>query len=192
MKPHGRAAAFLDRDGTIVHDANYIGDPRDVEVLPGAAEAIRRLNEREIAVIVITNQSGIARGFFGLDDYEAVRRRLDELLAAAGAHIDASYMCPHHPDVNGPCDCRKPGLALYRQAIAEHDVDPAQSSFIGDRWRDIVPAGPLGGRGILIDAESTPPEERDRAQRAGVEIVGSLGEAVDRVVAALPASPLQQ
>jgi histidinol-phosphate phosphatase family protein len=192
MKPQGRAAAFLDRDGTIVRDANYIGDPRNVELLPAAPEAVRRLNEREIAVIVITNQSGIARGLFGLDDYEAVRRRLDELLTAAGARIDASYMCPHHPDVNGPCDCRKPGLALYRQAIAEHGLDPAQSSFIGDRWRDIAPAGALGGRGILIDAESTPPDDRDRAQSAGVEIVGSLGDAVDRVVAALPASPLQQ
>jgi D-glycero-D-manno-heptose 1,7-bisphosphate phosphatase len=192
MKPQGRAAAFVDRDGTIVRDANYIGDPRNVELLPGAPEAVRRLNERAIAVIVITNQSGIARGLFGLDDYEAVRRRLDELLTAAGARIDASYMCPHHPDVNGPCDCRKPGLALYRQAIAEHGLDPAQSSFIGDRWRDVAPAGALGGRGILIDAESTPPDDRDRAQRAGVEIVGSLAEAVDRVVAALPASPLQQ
>jgi histidinol-phosphate phosphatase family protein len=192
MTQQGKAAAFLDRDGTIIRDANYIGDPRDVALLPAAAEAIRRLNERGIAVIVITNQSGIDRGFFGLDDYEAVRRRLDELLAAAGAHIDASYMCPHHPDVSGPCDCRKPGLALYRQAVAEHGIDPGRSSFIGDRWRDVAPAGTLAGLGILIDADSTPPEDRDRAQRAGVEIVGSLGEAVDRVVAALPASPVQQ
>jgi histidinol-phosphate phosphatase family protein len=192
MTQRGRVAAFLDRDGTIIRDANYIGDPRDVDVFPAAAAAIRRLNERAIAVIVITNQSGIARGFFGPDDYEAVRRRLDELLAAAGAHIDASYMCPHHPDVNGPCDCRKPGLGLYRQAIAEHGVDPGRSVFIGDRWRDIAPAGPLGGLGILIDVESTPPEDRDRAQHAGIEIVGSLGEAVDRFVAALPAPPVQQ
>ncbi len=187
-----RAAAFLDRDGTIIHDARYIADPKDVDVLPGAADAIRRLNEREIVVIVITNQSGIARGLIGPDDYDAVRARLDDLLAASGAHIDASYMCPHHPDITGPCDCRKPGLALYRQAIADYDVDPAQSAFIGDRWRDIVPAGDLGGLGILVDAESTPDDERDQARRAGIATVHSLGEAVDRFLAALPASPLQQ
>jgi len=187
-----RAAAFLDRDGTIIRDRNYIGDPSDVELMPGAAAAIRRLNDREIAVIVITNQSGIARGMFGQDDYEAVRRRLDDLLSTGGARIDASYMCPHHPDVGGPCDCRKPGLALYRQAIAEHDLDPTRSSFVGDRWRDVAPADGLGGRGILIDAESTPADDRERAQRAGVEIVGSLGEAVDRFVAALPAVAREQ
>jgi D-glycero-D-manno-heptose 1,7-bisphosphate phosphatase len=187
-----RAAAFLDRDGTIIRDANYIGDPRDVELLPGAAAAIRRLNERAIAVLVITNQSGIARGLFTSDNYEAVRSRLDVLLAADGARIDASYMCPHHPDAGGPCDCRKPGLALYRQAIAEHDIDPAASGFIGDRWRDVAPAVALRGRGILLGVGSTPPQDRDRAERAGVEIVGSLGEAVDRFLAALPTSARQQ
>jgi histidinol-phosphate phosphatase family domain/HAD-superfamily hydrolase, subfamily IIIA len=186
-----RPAAFLDRDGTIIRDASYIGDPRDVELLPGAADAIRRLNEREIAVIVVTNQSGIARGLFGVEEYNAVRRRLADLLATHGARIDASYMCPHHPDVTGPCDCRKPGLAMYRQAIAEHQLAGEHSLFAGDRWRDVEPAGALGGVGILIDAESTPPEDRDRARRMGVEHVGSLGEAVDRFFATLPAVPLQ-
>jgi histidinol-phosphate phosphatase family protein len=187
-----RAAAFLDRDGTIIRDLSYVGDPRDVELLPGAAAAIRRLNDREIAVVVITNQSGIARGMFGLDEYEAVRRRLDDLLAAGGARIDASYMCPHHPDVDGPCDCRKPGLALYRQAIAEHELDAARSSFVGDRWRDVEPAGALGGLGILIDVETTPAVDRERAQRAGIDIVGSLGEAIDRFFDALPAAAREQ
>jgi D-glycero-D-manno-heptose 1,7-bisphosphate phosphatase len=145
-----------------------------------------------MTVVVVTNQSGIARGLLGPEDYEAVRRRLDALLAAEGAHIDASYMCPHHPDVSGPCDCRKPGLALYRQAIAEHDLDPGRSVFIGDRWRDLAPADTLGGARYLIALDSTPPEDRDRAERAGVEIVGSLAEAVDRFLAALPATPVQQ
>ena len=187
-----RPAAFLDRDGTVIRDASYIADPRDVELLPGAADAIRRLSQHGMAVIVVTNQSGIGRGLFGAEDYEAVRRRLDDLLAAEGAHIDASYMCPHHPDVSGPCDCRKPGLALYRQAIAEHDLDPRRSVFIGDRWRDLAPADTLGGTRYLIDLETTPTEDRDRAERAGVEIVGSLGDAVGRFLAALPATPVQQ
>lgn len=186
-----RPAAFLDRDGTIIRDASYIRDPRDVELLPGAAGALRRLNERDIAVVVVTNQSGIARGLFGIDEYEAVRRRLDDLLVAHGARIDASYMCPHHPDVTGPCDCRKPGLAMYRQAIDEHGLAGDHSLFAGDRWRDIEPAAAFGGVGILIDAESTPAEDRDRARQVGVESVGSLGEAVDRFLAALPALPLQ-
>ena len=187
-----RPAAFVDRDGTIIRDANYIADPRHLELLPGAADAIRRLNERGIPVVVVTNQSGIGRGYFGPDEYEAVRRGLDVLLAADGAHIDASYMCPHHPDVSGPCDCRKPGLALYRQAIAEHGLDPARSLFVGDRMRDVTPGRALGGLGILIDADSTPPDDREQARRERVATVHALGEAVDRFLAALPASPLQQ
>src|SRR6185312_12814288 len=99
----GRPAAFLDRDGTIIRDASYVRDPADVELLPGAADAIRRLGARGVAVVVITNQSGIARGWLSVADYESVRGRMNDLLRAAGATVDASYMCPHHPDVSGPC-----------------------------------------------------------------------------------------
>ena len=165
-------AAFLDRDGTIIRDANYIRDPNDAELLPTVAEAIRQLNERHILAIVITNQSGIARGLLTAQDYEAVRQRIDVLLSQSGAHVDASYMCPHYPDVSGPCDCRKPGLALYRQAIAEHDVDPSRSVFIGDRWRDVAPASALGGSAILLEVESTPPEDRERAHREAIATEG--------------------
>jgi histidinol-phosphate phosphatase family protein len=187
-----RPAAFLDRDGTIIHDANYVLDPADVELLPGAADAIRGLAERDIAVVVITNQSGIARGWLSVADYDAVNRRLAELLAAAGARVDATYMCPHHPDVSGPCDCRKPGLALYRQAIAEHELDPARSVFIGDRWRDVAPASTLGGRAILLVVGSTPSDDRTRAASDGIETAGSLAEAAARFVNALPASPVRR
>lgn len=100
----GRPAAFLDRDGTIIRDAAYVRDPKDVELLPGAADAVKLLNERGVPVIVVTNQSGIARGYLGHDDYELVRRRLDELLVAKGARIDATYMCPHYPDITVPCE----------------------------------------------------------------------------------------
>ena len=185
-------AAFLDRDGTIIRDANYIRDPNDAELLPTVAEAIRQLNERHILAIVITNQSGIARGLLTAQDYEAVRQRIDVLLSQSGAHVDASYMCPHYPDVSGPCDCRKPGLALYRQAIAEHDVDPSRSVFIGDRWRDVAPASALGGSAILLEVESTPPEDRERARREAIATEHSLGAAVDRFLAALPASTVRQ
>jgi D-glycero-D-manno-heptose 1,7-bisphosphate phosphatase len=173
-----RPAVFLDRDGTIIHDAEYVGNPNDVRLLPGAAQAIARLNARGLPVIVVTNQSGIARGLLTQDDYEAVRRQLDELLAMEGARIDASYACPHHPDFTGPCECRKPATLLYRLAAAEHGIDLPRSTFVGDRWRDVAPALDLGGRAILISGPSTPADELPRA-RAEMEVVQSLEEAVD-------------
>lgn len=176
MKP----AAFLDRDGTIIRDTEYLRDPDQVELLDGAASAIRRLNERAIPVIVVTNQSGIARGLLTEQDYERVRMRVDKLLAADGARIDASYHCPHHPDFGLPCECRKPGVKLYRDAIAAHALDPGRSWFVGDRIRDVVPGEILGGAGILLIVESTPPED---ATAAGSRTVaGSLAEAVDIIL----------
>jgi histidinol-phosphate phosphatase family protein len=183
----GRIAAFLDRDGTIIRDANYIRDANDVELLPRAAPAIRRLNEAGLAVIVVTNQSGIARGLLTLEDYETVRSRLDNLLAAENARIDATFMCPHHPDVTGECDCRKPRLAMYRRAIAEYGIDPTRSVFIGDRYRDVAPAVALGGHGVLLDVGSTPGEDRSRAARESIPTAMSLADAVDQFLSALPA-----
>jgi histidinol-phosphate phosphatase family protein len=187
-------AAFLDRDGTIIHDANYIRDPDDVVLLPGAAAAIARLNRAGVKVVVVTNQSGIARGSLTTADYEAVRRRLDDLLARENARIDATYACPHFPEISGPCDCRKPGVKLFRDAIADLGLDASRSVFIGDRWRDVAPAATLGagGRAILLDAASTPPIERERALAEGLTIAGSLGDAVDQFLGALPASSAGQ
>jgi D-glycero-D-manno-heptose 1,7-bisphosphate phosphatase len=182
-----RPAAFLDRDGTIIRDANYLRDPNDVELLSGAAAAIRRLNDAGVAVIVVTNQSGIARGLLTQADYAAVQTRLDEALAEEGARITASYMCPHHPDATGPCDCRKPGLAMYRQAIEEHGLDAHRSAFIGDRWRDVAAANALGGLPILIDAPSTPEADLVRARGEAISIVPDLATAVDQFLFTLPA-----
>src|SRR5512134_413953 len=98
----GRRAAFLDRDGTIIEDVNYIARAEDVRLLPGADEAIRLLNDAGVAVVVITNQSGIARGLVTPAQYESVCRRVDEVLATGGARLDATYYCPHHPDITGP------------------------------------------------------------------------------------------
>src|SRR5690349_1158309 len=99
-----RRAAFLDRDGTIIEDVNYISRPDQVRLRPNAAEAIALLNEHGVPVVVVTNQSGIARGMFTVADYEAVRDRVAQVLGAHGARIDASYFCPHYPAVSGPCD----------------------------------------------------------------------------------------
>jgi len=178
-----RGAAFLDRDGTIIRDMSYIARPEDVHLLPGAAQAIRELNRAGIPVIVVTNQSGIARGLLTVADYDAVRAEMERQLAAEGGRIDASYFCPHHPDFRGPCECRKPGTLMYRQAAAEHGLDLEASHYIGDRWRDVAPALALGGQGILVPSAATPDEERVRAQREA-SVAQSLSDAVSRALAA--------
>ena len=182
-----RAAAFLDRDGTIIEDASYIRDPADVVLMPGSTDAIRRLNDAGVPVVVVTNQSGIARGLLSVDDYEAVRSRVDELLRSLGARIDASYMCPHYPDISGVCECRKPGLLLYRRAAVDHDLDLARSAFIGDRWRDAAPASAFGALGVVILSPSTPDEDVVRADADGLVTVRSLDDAVTRLLVTLPA-----
>jgi D-glycero-D-manno-heptose 1,7-bisphosphate phosphatase len=173
-----RRAAFLDRDGTIIEDVNYIARAEDVRLLPRADEAIRLLNQHGVMVVVITNQSGIARGLVTAAQYEAVRRRVDDVLAAGGARLDATYHCPHYPDVTGPCECRKPGTLLYDRAIADLNLDPAASMFAGDLPRDVLPAARYGGSPYLIRSASRPPD--DAALHAGAPIVNSLLEAVQR------------
>jgi D-glycero-D-manno-heptose 1,7-bisphosphate phosphatase len=145
-----RPAVFLDRDGTIIEDPGFVADPGAVRLLPGAALAISRLNRAALPAIVVTNQSGIARGLLDEAAYAATARRLDELLAESGARLDAHYHCPHHPDFTGPCECRKPGLLLYRRAAVDHGLDLARSWWVGDRLRDLLPAERFNGRGVLI------------------------------------------
>lgn len=178
----GRGAAFLDRDGTIIDDTHYLADPELVRLRPGAADAIAALNQAGIPVIVVTNQSGMARGLITESAYRSVEARLTEVLAASGASIDATYVCPHHPEFDRACDCRKPGTLLFRRAAAERHLDLTQSAYIGDRWRDVQPGIVLGGRPILIVDESTRPSERARAEEARVEMVSSLREAVTRLL----------
>ena len=176
-----KRAVFLDRDDTINVDFHFIGKPEQIELLPGAADAIARLNRAGWPVIVATNQSGVARGYFTERDYERVMQRLAELLAKHNAHIDASYMCPHHPDISGPCECRKPGPLLFVRAAHEHDLETKGSWFIGDKLRDVKPAATLGGHGVLIPNEETPAEEVIRA-RKDFSVARSLDEVVDRIL----------
>lgn len=146
----GRPAAFIDRDGTLIVERHYLADPEGVELIPGAGAALRALREAGYALIVVTNQSGIARGLIRPAEYEAVAARVAELLAAEGVELDGVYHCPHHPDHSGPCDCRKPGLGLYRRAAMEHRLDFGGSLFVGDRQSDVLPALALGGSGYLV------------------------------------------
>jgi len=171
-------AVFLDRDGTIIEDAHYIKSPLQVRLLPGAAAAIRKLNDAGIKAIVVTNQSGIARGLFTVEDYEAVRRRFESLLEREGARIDASYYCPHHPSATGECDCRKPRTKMFEDAIRDFGIDARRVAYIGDRWRDVAASRVLGGRGIMIDSPMTMTEDRRLAEEAGVETARSLEQAI--------------
>ena len=184
----GRRAAFLDRDGTIITDMHYVARPDDVHLVPTAAEAIRTLNERGIVVVVVTNQSGIARGKLTEADYLGVRNRVNELLAAHDAAIDAEYYCPHYPSITGPCDCRKPGTLLFDRAIDDLALDATRSMFAGDRLRDVIPARRYGGSAYLVRAASTPPEDLANVSEAGAHVVDSLLEAVRRFL--FPAQPI--
>ncbi|HXQ27831.1 MAG TPA: HAD family hydrolase [Gemmatimonadales bacterium] len=176
-----RAAAFLDRDGTILEDPGYLHDATGARLLPGAAEGVRRLNEAGFLVITVSNQSGIARGLYPESAYTAVQQRLGELLAAAGAHLDASYFCPHHPEVTGPCECRKPGLLLFQQAQAAWGVDFARSFWVGDRLSDVEPARELGGRAVLVETGHGA-EHRAQARVLGVPVVPDLAAAANEIV----------
>jgi histidinol-phosphate phosphatase family protein len=172
---------FLDRDGTLIHDKHYLRDPERVRLLPGAVDALRALTAAGYALIVITNQSGIARGLLTEQDYEAVRERLDALLGEQGVALTASYHCPHHPDVDGPCECRKPGTLLFERAVKDHALRAEHSVAIGDRWRDLAPAITLGARGVLVPSPDTPTADFERA-RAEAMVASDLRAAAALVV----------
>lgn len=182
----GRRAVFLDRDGTIVEDPGFLHEPGRVRLLPGAADAIRRLNAAGFLVVTVTNQSGIARGRYDAAAYAAVQRRLAELLAAHDAHLDGSYFCPHHPEITGPCDCRKPGTALFQQARDALGIDLTRSWWVGDRTSDVAPARPLGGRALLVETGEGA-HHRAAAKALGAAVVPDLAAATAAIVAAEPA-----
>ena len=182
-------AVFLDRDGTVIEDAHYIKSPDQVRLIPGAAEAVKRINDAKIPVIVVTNQSGIGRGLITVDDYKAVRERFQQLLAKHGAHIDASYFCPDHPARTGPSTCRKPATRMFEDAIRDFDLDPAKVAYVGDRWRDVAATKTLGGRGIMISSPMTTDEDRQKALDDGIETAPSLSAAIDMLFGLTP-SPI--
>ena len=176
-----RPAVFLDRDGTILEDRGYLGDPAGARLLPGAAAAVARINSAGLAAILVTNQSGIARGFYSEHDYRQVERRLEELLARSGARLDAQYFCPHLPEITGPCDCRKPGGLLFRQAAKDLGIDLGASWWIGDKLSDLEPSSPYGGRAILVETGEGR-EHAAEASRAGFRVARDLAAAVETIL----------
>jgi D-glycero-D-manno-heptose 1,7-bisphosphate phosphatase len=159
MSSKPRPAAFLDRDGVLNVDTGYVHRPEDFVWIEGAREAVKALNTAGLYVFVVSNQSGVARGMFGLDDVERLHVWINSELARLGAHIDAFYYCPHHPsEGHGPftreCDCRKPKPGLIQRACAEWPVDVARSFLIGNSARDLEAARRAGIRGISFDGGS--------------------------------------
>lgn len=176
-------AAFLDRDDTLVVDRHYMNDPDQLELLPGAALAIRALAAEGIPSILCTNQSGIARGLISLEQYRAVHLRLLQLLANEGATLLDTFSCPHHPDFTGPCACRKPGTELFERAARLHGLDLSRCLYVGDKHRDVAPALKLGGRGLLVISPSTPEPDLALAEHEGVTLASSLLEGVRGLLA---------
>ena len=174
-----KRAAFLDRDGTIIEEVQYLADPAGVALVPGAAEGLRDIRRAGFELVVVTNQSGIARGYYSENEFRAVQNRVDLLLAETGVQLDAVLHCPHHPDFTGPCDCRKPALGLYERARTALGIDLAASIYVGDRLSDVLPALATGGTGYLVRTGYG----RDYAPHVppGIEVVDDL-RAVGRLV----------
>jgi D-glycero-D-manno-heptose 1,7-bisphosphate phosphatase len=140
--------AILDRDGTIVIDRGYLDDPSGLEFEPGAAEGLQWLYSHGYRLVVITNQSGVGRGYFPLERLQAMNARLNEMVERAGARLESIYFCPHSPDTG--CDCRKPAQGLLRHAATELGFDPASAFVIGDKETDIEFGRRAGATTLLI------------------------------------------
>ena len=154
-----RPAAFLDRDGVLNIDHGYVYRLDALDVIPGAGEAVRLLNDAGYLVIVVTNQSGVARGFYGEDDVARFNDELSRRRALHGARSDAFYHCPHHPEgavarFAISCDCRKPGPGMLAQAARDFEIDLGGSFLIGDRDGDSEAAAAFGIRGIRFDEKT--------------------------------------
>lgn len=154
-------AVFLDRDGTMAKDVHYCRRPEDFKLFPNTAKAIKLLNEHGFKVIVVTNQSGIARGYFTEETLAQIHEKMKSDLAKEGAWIDGIYYCPHHPDDN--CDCRKPKPKLVLQAVRERDIELKHSFVVGDLEMDVKLGRAVGCRTILILPNH---ENADREQKA--------------------------
>ncbi len=170
---------FLDRDGTLNPDTGYLRQPEELVLFPETGTSIARLNQAGARVVLITNQSGVGRGYFSLDDLTRIHGRLRDLLAKEGARLDGIYACPHHPDDG--CACRKPGTALVEQAVADLGLDLSRAYVIGDQDRDVELAHKIGAKGILVTGD---PARADRTRPVSAHCVAhGLARAVDWIIA---------
>jgi len=180
VTPGMNKAVFLDRDGTIAKDVPYCSRPEDFNLLPGAADGIGLLNKHGFKVVVITNQSGIARGYFTEEMLSRIHDKMCRDLAKSGAHVDAIYYCPHHPDDN--CECRKPKPRMLLQAASDLNIDLGKSYVIGDKYMDIEMGENAGCQTILI-AERNKGSETDKQVPCPDYTVSSIDDAAWWIIA---------
>jgi D-glycero-D-manno-heptose 1,7-bisphosphate phosphatase len=185
------SALFLDRDGTLIEEVGYLDRPERVELYPWSTDAIRALNRAGVRIVMITNQSGVARGFFTESVVEAIHGHIADQLRSGGARIDAYYYCPHHPDGKiaeyaRVCDCRKPSRGLVDRAARELGIDPARSFAVGDRWIDVALARSVGARGLLVrTGYGTTEEARPPHGLAADAVVDNLAGAASWILRSL-------
>jgi D-glycero-D-manno-heptose 1,7-bisphosphate phosphatase len=179
-------AVFLDRDGTVIEEVDYLDSADGVRLIGGAAEAISRLNVLRVPVVIVTNQAGVARGYFPESRVAEVHARLDELLAARSAHVDRYYVCPHHPregttPYRRECDCRKPKPGMLLRAADELRLDLPSSCLIGDKLSDLEAGANAGCHTILVRTGYGARHEREAVARNPrlLAVVDSLYDAVD-------------
>lgn len=170
-----RPAAFVDRDGTLIVERNYLGDPAGVELIPGAAAALKALKSAGYELVMLTNQSGVARGYFDMAAVARVHARLNELLAAEGAALDAVYTCPHAP--GDACACRKPLPGMAEQAAADLGLDLSRSLVFGDKAADLGVAHAVGAFAVLVRTGHGAAEEPTAAPLADL-VADDLAAAV--------------
>lgn len=184
-----RAGVLLDRDGTLIHDVGYLSLPQQVRFCPGAVEAVRMLNLLGVTVAIVTNQSGVARGYFDEAAVHAVHAAIQDRLRMAGAHIDRFYHCPHHPGAVVPeyrvqCRCRKPAPGMVEAALRDLGLCSRRTWVIGDMLRDAEAGLAAGCNAILLSHHVTNPALPNTA--------GSLWEAVSRICRCLERSTSDQ
>ncbi len=185
-----RGAVFLDRDGTINEEVGYLRDLGKLKLIPGAAAAIRRLNEAGHPVVLVTNQSGVARGYFPESLVHDAHELLADMLRKEGARLDGIYYCPHHPTAGDShytteCDCRKPATGLLNRAARDLEIDLARSFMVGDKWSDVELGHRAGARAILVStgfAADDPGNVRPVHVEEPDLIAHDLAEAVDWIL----------
>ncbi|MBP7669519.1 MAG: HAD family hydrolase [Candidatus Eisenbacteria bacterium] len=183
-KPGRKPAIFIDRDGTLLEPVEYLGDPDGVKLVPGTGEAMRSARSAGFALVVVSNQSGIARGFYGPADVTRVHERVAELLAIEGALIDRFFFCPHHPDFTGPCRCRKPEPGLLLQAAHCLNLDLGRSFLVGDTIEDLQAGARAGCRTILVHTGYGERQARERRAEmpAGSQEAADLAGAIRQIL----------
>jgi len=190
-------AVFLDRDGTLIEEVGYLDRLERLQLFPWSIDAVRLLNRAGFTVVVVSNQAGVARGFFAEPFVLEVQGEIDARVRAAGGRIDGWYYCPHHPDApvaryRRQCECRKPRPGMIRQAEADLGIDPSRSYVIGDRWLDVQLARNVGAQGILVRTGYGATEERQPPDGVAAEaIADNLIDAAAWILRQAPGSGLQ-